>query len=360
MAKLRIGVLMGGKSVENEVSFNSGRTICDHLDTGLYEVMPLFQTQNGTLYILPQRFLHRGKISDFAHRLDHEAQKICWDDLKTLIDFVYIAMHGRFAEDGTLQGMLAVLGIPYLGAKVFASALTRDKIFMYKFLKAEGFDVPKHIAIQPHELPRDPLYAELINKLNNAGIAFPCVVKPHKEGSSLGISVVEHHDALYDAIYKAASVHPACRQAVIIEEKLIGVEFCCIVITNSETGDLLPLPPTEVVIEQQASIFDYDQKYMPGRATKYTPARCLPEVLSALQKECMKAMKALEATNIIRTDGFYTPDGRIVLIDQNTITGMAPASFIFRQAAEIGMSHAMLINHLIKTELKMLKGNRYA
>lgn len=119
MHKIRVGVLMGGKSVEKEVSFNSGRTACDHLDTTRYNIIPIFQTDTGALYLLPWYFLHRGKISDFQHRLADEAQHIIWDDLKELIDFMFIAVHGQFAEDGTLQGFLELLQIPYLGSDVF-------------------------------------------------------------------------------------------------------------------------------------------------------------------------------------------------------------------------------------------------
>jgi D-alanine-D-alanine ligase len=132
MKKLRVGVFMGGKTNEREVSLNSGRTVCDHLDTTRYEAVPIFQTFAGDLYILPWRFLHRGKTTDFEHRLDVEAQAIKWDDLKNIIDFIYIATHGRFAEDGTLQGMLELLGIPYLGSKVFTSALGMDKMMQKK------------------------------------------------------------------------------------------------------------------------------------------------------------------------------------------------------------------------------------
>lgn len=352
MVKLRIGVFMGGKSIENEVSFNSGRTICDHLDTHLYEVIPLFQTVEGSIYILPQRFLYRGKISDFIHRLPAEAQKIYWDDLKALIDFMYIAVHGRYAEDGTLQAMLELLSIPYLGSKVFTSARARDKILVYNFLAQHGIHVPKHIALQPHELPTEKTCSTIIEQLSAASIEFPCVVKPHKEGSSFGVSVVHTQEELYDAIYKAASAHPQYLQAIIIEEKLNGMEFCCIIITDPETGNPLPLPPTEIIIEKNQTIFDYEQKYMPGRATKYTPARCSTDSIKAIQETCLKAMHALEITNIVRTDGFVTPEGKIVLIDQNTITGMAPASFLFRQAAELNINHPTLINLLIKTELK--------
>src|SRR3990167_3241251 len=348
LKKLKIGVLMGGKSVENEVSFNSGRTICDHLDNEKYEVIPIFQTFQGQLFILPLKFLHRGKTSGFIQRLEKEAEKICWDDLKKLVDFVYIATHGRFAEDGTLQAMLEILAIPYLGSKVFASALARDKFIAFDFLKINGIDVPKHFIVNPEDQNNKNKISENLKKET---INFPCIVKPHKEGSSLGIKIAKNIDDLLQAIKDASETHPGILQPVLVEEKLNGVEFTCIPITD-KNGNLVALPPTEIVVEDKAEIFDYEQKYMPGRATKYTPARLPKEILKQIQDICIKVMNILEITNISRIDGFYTKDERVVIIDPNTLSGMAPSSFLFRQAAEIDMSHTKLINHLIETELK--------
>src|SRR5581483_2508734 len=115
MKQLRIGVLMGGKGLEKEVSFNSGRTICDHLNAARYSIVPLFQ-KNSTLFMLPWHFLHRGKTTDFEHRLESEATKLSWDALKNYVDCMYIAQHGRYAEDGILQGFLEILQIPYVGS----------------------------------------------------------------------------------------------------------------------------------------------------------------------------------------------------------------------------------------------------
>jgi len=122
---LKIGIFMGGKSIESEVSFNSGRTIYDHIDTARFHAIPIFQTRSGCLHILPWHFLHRGKTTDFLHRLEKEAELITWDQLPKCIDFAFITQHGRYAEDGILQGTFEVLGIPYLGSSVLASALPR-------------------------------------------------------------------------------------------------------------------------------------------------------------------------------------------------------------------------------------------
>lgn len=350
MNKLRVGVLMGGKSIEKEVSFNSGRTVCDHLDTARYDVIPLFQRHDGTLFILPWHFLHRGKISDFEHRLEQEAQRVTWDALSTIADFIYIAMHGHFAEDGTLQGMLEILGIPYLGSKVFASALSMDKIMQKDVLDMHEVATPRGIHLSAHEA-RTLDTATIIERMRAREVTLPFIVKPFKEGSSLGISKVSHESELRDAMIHAATIHPDKEQAILIEEFIEGMEFSCIILVDYKKNDLLPLPPTEIVPEADSDIFDYDQKYMPGRATKFTPPRCSQETIDAIHQACIKTMRALEITTIARIDGFVTKDNRVVIIDPNTLSGMAPSSFLFRQGAELNMSHTKIINHLIETEL---------
>jgi D-alanine--D-alanine ligase len=348
--KFRVAVLMGGKSIEREVSFNSGRTVCDHLDTARYEVIPIFQDADGALYLLPWHFLHRGKITDFAHRLPSEARRIAWDNLKELADFVYIAVHGRYAEDGTLQGFLEILGIPYLGSKVLTSALCMDKIAQKTVMRKHGFDVAKDITLAPHEICSWNA-DEILQRMHEADFDFPCIVKPSLEGSSLGISVAFTQEELRAAAEHACFVTPGKEQAVLVEEKLEGMEFSCIVIEDYKTNTLLPLPPTEIVPENGTHFFDYEQKYMPGRATKFTPPRAPERIIKAIQETCSKLTTALEIKTISRLDGFVTRDERIVIVDPNTLSGMGPASFLFREAAEINMGHTELINHLIETEL---------
>lgn len=349
MNKIKVGVLMGGMSIEKEVSFNSGRTICDHLDPNSYEIIPLFQTTTNRLFILPWRFLYRGKISDFEHRLEAEAQKIIWDDLKTITDFIYIAVHGRYAEDGTLQGFLEILGIPYLGAKVLGSALGMDKTLQKKFLTAHNIATPKGLTLYPHEITPDT--TAILKQLTKEKLSFPVIVKPNQEGSSLGVSIVFKEEDLLPALKKACNIHSGEQQPVLIEEKLEGMEFSCITLFDSKTNKPLLLPPTEVVIEKNTHIHDYEQKYMPGRAQKFTPARCPETTLQEIQNTCLKAAQALHFKTISRIDGFVKKDGTVVIVDPNSLSGMAPSSFFFNQAAEIGMSHTDLINHLIATEL---------
>lgn len=353
--KYRIAVLMGGKSIEREVSFNSGRTICDHLDSNLYEVIPLFQDEFGRLYILPWHFLHRGKITDFKHRLDQEARLVPWDELKQLVDFVYIAVHGRYAEDGTLQGMLEVLGIPYLGAKVFGSALGMNKVAQKSFLASQSISVPQGFVVTADQV-NDLQEVYLEQEMDRSKVHFPLIVKPSHEGSSLGIRVVRSLPALLEAVYYAASVNPGTVQDVLVEEKVEGMEFVCVSLEkvnplNAKERSWFSLPLTEVVHEAGSDFFDYEQKYMPGRAEKITPARCVPSEHEAIKFVCEQVARLLQFETISRVDGILAKDGRIVIIDPNSLTGMGPATFLFHQAAEAGYSHAELINMLIENEL---------
>ncbi len=356
MHSFRVGIFMGGRSIEREVSLNSGRTISDHLDTSRYNLLPIFQTASGALFILPWRFLHRGKTADFEHRLATEAEPISWDNLKSRIDFAFIAMHGRYGEDGCIQGFFEVLGIPYFGSKVFASALGMDKSIQKNFLKAANIRVAKGFTLHPYEIAAITSTINLLEeRLLHEKIAFPLIVKPSNEGSSFGVTKVNNLSELIPAIKKASLISPQRIQPIIIEEMLIGMEFSCIVITDIKTGTLKPLPPTEIVVEENSSLFDYDQKYMPGRAEKHTPARCTPEELDAIQKTAVNVMNVLGFTNLGRIDGFLLKDGSIAITDPNSFSGMSPSSYAFLQAAEIDMTHTGFINHLIETELHAYK-----
>lgn len=347
--KLRVGVLMGGMNIEREVSFNSGRTICDHLDTSRYEVIPLFQTESGTIYHLPWHFLHRGKIADFESRLTTEATLIRVDDLKTLVDFVYIAVHGRYGEDGVLQGMLEILQIPYLGTKVFGSALGMEKSFHKPMLQAAGVPVPPGFIIKGDNITTitEP---DLFDQVQQASLTYPLIIKPSHEGSSFGITVVKEPEELMAAVYAAGTTDKRFYQDVLVEKKISGMEFVCVLLEQAD-GSWRTLPLTEVGLEAGSTIFDYDQKYMPGRAYKITPARCSAQDADTIKETCITVANTLNFKTIARIDGILA-DGVPYIIDPNTLTGMAPSTFLFHQAAEVGMGHGQLINYLIEQELR--------
>ena len=346
MNKIAVGVFMGGMSLEKEVSFNSGRTVCDHLDTAKYHIVPIFQNSIGDLYQIPQKFLCRGKISDFEQRLALEAQRVEWHALKGLIQIAFIAQHGRFGEDGSLQGMLEMLRIPYVGSKVFGSALGMHKELQKIFLSSHGIKTARGIVVEPDE-------GHLLNHahLKAHQLEFPLVVKPVHEGSSFGVSLAHTMDELHEAVHKAQIIFPDKQQSVIIEEKIRGMEFTCIVVQN-ERGIFEALSVTQIVAPDDDHIFDYEQKYMPGRATKWTPARCSSENMHRIEQTAARAAQALNFRTIGRIDGFLTPQGDIIIIDPNSLSGLAPSSFAFVQAAQKKISHKDLINTLLETEIR--------
>jgi len=348
---VRVGVLLGGKSIEREVSLNSGRTICDHLDIQLFQALPIFQAANGDLFLLPWSFLYRGKIADFEHRLEQEAKRVVWDQLSELIDFMYIATHGKHAEDGRLQAILELFNIPYLGSKVFGSSLGMNKFLHNHFLQHCGVLTPAGFSLSVQDVMSYDKES-VQKKIESSHIAFPFVIKPHNEGSSFGVFVVHDQDELQERVKQSCFISGSVGQGVLIEEKLEGMEFTCIVITDYQTGELVAFPPTEILLQPNTEIFDYKQKYMPGAVHERTPAFCSQQDLKLIQETCIKTMRALEFTNMARIDGFLTKDKRVVIIDSNPLSGMGPSTFLFRQAAEVGIGHGQLINHLIKTELK--------
>ena len=186
-------------------------------------------------------------------------------------------------------------------------------------------------------------------------LSFPLIVKPAYEGSSFGVFVVKTMEELEQKIKISTFISSEKGQPVLIEEKINGMEFNCILITDEVTGEIVALPPTEVMLVDGKEIFDYEQKYMPGKVNERTPAGCAPEVIEKIQSECKRAMKALHFSNMARIDGFVNEQGEVVVIDSNPLSGMGPVTLLFRQAVEAGITHSELINKLIKAELKTYK-----
>jgi len=337
---MRVGVLFGGASSEREASLASGRQVYMHLNRQKYLPIPIFVDIENRFWELPKKLIVQNTTSDITVRLAREAKRIYYEELKGLIDFAFIALHGKYGDDGCIQGLLELLGIPYTGSGVLASALCMDKPMAHRVLKASRLEVAREMVVQDTDWERDPrgTQDEIIEE-----IGLPCVVKPSREGSSIGVSVVEKEEDIGPALEVAFKWD----NSALIEEKLDGLEFSCIVLGNEE---LWPMPPTETVATHE--YLTYDDKYMPGRSQKITPARVSEEKIKVIQGEVMKAYKVLGFKNYGRLDGFLLGDGRILLTDPNTSSGMAPSSFMFHQAAEIGLNATMLFDRIIELALE--------
>ncbi|MCK9362871.1 MAG: D-alanine--D-alanine ligase [Syntrophales bacterium] len=341
MEKLRIGVVLGGMSSEREVSLNSGRNVYDNLDRDTYEPVPIFMDATGRLWVIPWQLISQNTTKDIAERLEKEARRISYEGLKNEIDFAFISLHGKFGEDGCLQGLMELLGIPYTGAGVLASALGMDKHIQQKILQAEGLGVPRSILVPEQEWLENP---QKITEEVTDVIGFPCFAKPPREGSSIGVTLVRNEATLAAGITEAMKWD----RAVLVEEFLDGKEFSTIIL--EEAGEYQALEVTEIY--PQSEYFTYDDKYMPGRCRKFTPPRNISaEDVEKIKQEAIRAFRALGFRSYGRIDGFYMKNGRILITDPNSSSGMAPSSFFFEQAASAGMLPSMIISRLIENAI---------
>jgi D-alanine-D-alanine ligase len=343
MSKLRVGIIFGGMSSEKEVSLNSGRNVYDNLDREHFEPVPLFMEPNGRLWVLPWQLISQNTTKDISERLESEAERIGYEDVKGRIDFAFIALHGKYGDDGCIQGLLELLRIPYTGPGILASAIGMDKDIQQKILRAEGLEVPRSTVVTEREWTENP---ETVRKRLIEEFGFPLVTKPVREGSSIGVNVVRKPEDLDEGMKQALEWD----RTVLVEEFLDGTEFSCIVLEDDSEPRTLAL--TE--IRPQSEFFTYDDKYMPGRCRKFTPPKTIPkDVTERIRIDVVKAYKALGFRCYGRIDGFVLKDGRVLITDPNSSSGMAPSSFFFEQAAEQGMLPGMIISKLIDIAMRI-------
>ncbi|MCX7816806.1 MAG: D-alanine--D-alanine ligase [Syntrophales bacterium] len=348
MKRLRVGIILGGMSSEREVSLNSGRNVFDNMDREKYDPIPVFMDMKGKFWVLPWQLISQNTTTDISERLAKEARPIAYEDLKEEVDFAFLCLHGKYGDDGCIQGLLELLGIPYTGPGILASALGMDKHIQQSILKFSGVDVPESLLIEEREWREN---SERVKKALLDKFSLPFFVKPTREGSSVGVSAVRKEDDISPALEAAFKWD----SRILAEEYLDGIEFSCIIL---EEGDQLRvLDVTE--IHPQSEFYTYDDKYMPGRCRKFTPPKNIPrEVTERIKEEAIKAYRALGFRSYGRIDGFVLKDGRILITDPNSSSGMAPSSFFFEQAANAGMLPSMIISALIENSLAIHREKR--
>lgn len=337
---IRVGVLFGGRSSEREVSLSSGRQVYHSLDRHHYRGYPLFLAPDHRIWLLPDKLVIQNTTNDIVSRLEREAKPVAYEELVELVDLVFIALHGKYGDDGCIQGLLELLDIPYTGSGVLGCAISLSKPVAHQLLAAAGFQGVRELVVEASRWEEDRAH---IGQHIMQTIGFPCVVKPTREGSSVGVSVVHQLDALPSAIEQALQWD----RAALVEEYLRGMEFSVIVVGNDEPQAFVP---TEIVTTNP--YMTYDDKYMPGRSQKITPARVPAEMLERIRREAVRAHQVLGFRGYSRIDGFVLEGGRIVITDPNSTSGMAPSSFLFHQAAEAGFTPTAIISRIITLALE--------
>ncbi len=315
--KQKIGVLFGGKSSEKEISLATGRYIYQLVEQNLFEPQAVFMSQSGEIWQIPDKLVIQNTTSDVERRLVNEGQKLRWEDLKEKTDVIFNALLGKYGEDGCIQGVLELLNIPYTGSGILACALAMDKKVMRELLQYKGYKVPKGIVINVQKF-------KSLKSLNvSKEIGFPCVVKPTREGSSVGVIVSHQEEELGRAIEKAFYFD----NEVLVEEFVKGQEFMCVVWGNENPQAMLP---TEV--QFQGEIHTYESKYMPGGAQYFTPIRAEEKIVKEIQRQAVEIYKLLDMKGYGRVDGFVK-EGQIYVGEAHTGTIMVPSSYVFHEVS---------------------------
>ena len=335
MTMLRVGVFFGGSSSEGEVSLESGRHLYQSLDTSKYTGVPIFLSKKHEFWQLPMTLLLMNTTDDIERALTKSATRILYEQLKEKIDFALLTVHGKYGEDGCMQGLLELLDIPYSGSGVLASAIGMDKPMTRRFLEAAGIQTPKYVLAI-----RDELRVTSYELRDPAPFPLPWIVKPSREGCSTGLSKVERAEDLPAALERAFQWDAVA----MIDEFIDGMEVTTTVLGND---DLQALLPSETPPSGQAAYLTLEDKFLPGQAPMITPARLPKAMIEKIQATCITAYRALGLKGYARIDGFVRGD-EVLLNEVNTLPGATPSTCLFQQAAAAGMTPMDLVNKIIE------------
>ncbi len=306
MKKLNVGVVMGGESSEYEISLLSGNEVIKNIDQAKFNPVPVIISKDNA------------GLSIITWLKDHS------------IDVVFIAMHGRFGEDGALQGLLELVHIPYTGSGVLASAIGMDKLIFRKLLASSDIEIPNYVSLrkgQDYNIVHDEIGSSKY------------FVKPHNQGSSVGTSIVVDKSQMEKALDKAYKYS----NIALVDEYIAGKEITCGIL-GSDTPLALPLVEIK---PKKGEFFDYDSKYSEGGADEIVPAPIPTDLTKSIQKSALTVYQLLGCRGFARVDFLLKEDNSFVVLEINTIPGLTPASLFPKAAYAAGISFRSLITKLI-------------
>lgn len=349
--RLRLGLVFGGRSVEHEVSVVSAQHVIAAADPSRFEVVPIGVSKEGgwlsTAETLKQMAVPQ---APFQKRLKTDSETNVASGLASLqgLDAVFPLIHGAQGEDGALQGALELLGLPYVGCGVGASAVGMDKALMKAVFKGAGIAMGDYIV-----LPAPASQAEAVDAAREleAQIDYPAFVKPANGGSSLGISKVRGREELTSALLEAG-LHD---RKLVIEKMIEGREVECGVLGN-RGAEASPVGE----IRFQRDFYDYEAKYLDPATRIIAPAELPPEAVTRVQELAVRAFEAIDGSGMSRVDFFYCLDGTILIDEINTIPGFTPASMFPRLWQVAGLSYSDLISRLVDLALARHREKRIA
>jgi len=366
MTKVRVGLLFGGCSGEHEVSISSARAIAQALSLGKnsskYELQPFYIQKDGRWQSgnLAQQVLSSGQalqlsaekssaplaiLTQATTLTQAEANPETSDTLdSTKIDVWFPILHGPNGEDGTVQGLLKLLQVPFVGSGVLGAAVGMDKIAMKMLFAQGGLPQVHYVAVNRSQIYSNPcVFPKLCDDIE-AKLGYPCFVKPANLGSSVGISKVRTRQELEAALDSAASYD----RRIIVEAGVTAREVECAVLGNDD-------PKASVVgeITFTSDFYDYETKYTEGLAGLEIPAKLPPEVTAKIQEMAIAAFQVLDCAGLARVDFFYVESTGEVLINEiNTMPGFTATSMYPQLWAATGISFAALVDRLVQLALE--------
>ncbi len=311
--KLRVAILMGGPSHEHDVSLSSARNVMQALKDR---------------YALQTILIGKGGEWPFPY-----------EDIKQNADVAFIAMHGTYGEDGTVQSILQNIGMPYTGSNALSSAIAMNKFLSLRFLGDVGIRVPRSILITRSDWRADP--KKITNTIHQY-LHYPIIIKPNALGSSVGIEIVANPNDLNHHILKSFE-HA---RDLIAQSYIDGREFTCGVLDHGTEESTYPLLPTEI-IPRRSRFFDYAEKYSHDGALEVTPPNIPENWIRELRRTALLAHKSLGCRGMSRTDMILGSDGVLYVLEVNTIPGLTDKSLLPKGAAAIGIDFPELLDRII-------------
>ncbi|MEM8718067.1 MAG: D-alanine--D-alanine ligase family protein [Cyanobacteria bacterium P01_G01_bin.39] len=363
MVKQKVGLLFGGCSGEHEVSIASAKAIASALAQGenksKYDILPVYIDKKGTWQPsnLAQQVLTSGQpllLTEENSSNDQDASTLATTGFSSLssagqnsyadIDVWFPILHGPNGEDGTVQGLLSLMKVPFVGSGVLGSALGMDKIAMKMAFTQAGLPQVDYVAVNRSQVYSSPcIFPKLCDDIE-AKLDYPCFVKPANLGSSVGIAKVRSRQELEDALDNAASYD----RRIVVEAGVNAREVECAVLGNDQ-------PKASVVgeITFDSDFYDYETKYTEGAAQLHIPADLSPEVSDRIQSMAIEAFVAVDAAGLARVDFFYLEDtGEIFINEINTLPGFTATSMYPQLWAHSGVAFPQLVDRLINLALE--------
>jgi D-alanine-D-alanine ligase len=365
--KIRVALLFGGRSGEHPVSIVTAAGVAGAMDPEKYEVVPIGITKAGQ-WVVGSTDLSAAALTGASlpevEGVSGADVILSGSSLQVLqpgsvpselggVDVVFPVLHGPYGEDGTVQGLLELADVPYVGAGVLASAVGMDKEFMKLVFAGRGLAVGPHVVVRPREWAE--ARAEVLAKV--AELALPLFVKPARGGSSLGVTRVDDLADLPAAVEEAQRHDPK----VIIEAGIEGREIECAVLGGRGGAAPRASVPGEIVVEEAegADFYDFEAKYVSAtQARAEAPADLPAEVAEKVRAVAVAAFEAVDAEGLSRVDVFVTPSGEVILNEINTMPGFTPISMYPKMWEASGISYPELIDELIQLALERPRGLR--